>query len=51
MSKTLTISDEVFSKLIEISSEESIKRKKRISINKILTRDYLGVIIGEKATG
>jgi len=51
MSKTLTISDEVYDTLITISSNESIKQKKRVSINAILTRDYIGVIRDEKATG
>ena len=41
MSKTLTISNEVYEKLMEVSSREAIKRKKRTSINDILKRDYV----------
>jgi len=41
MSKTLTISDEVYERLIVVSSEYSIKLKKRMSINDVLKRDYL----------
>jgi predicted CopG family antitoxin len=39
--KTLTVSEAVYKKLIEISSKESLKQKKRVSINDILERDYL----------
>lgn len=41
MRKNLTVSEEVYQKMIELSSKESLKQKKRISINDILTRDYL----------
>lgn len=39
--KSLNVSIAVHEKLIEISSRESLKQKKRISINDILERDYL----------
>lgn len=38
--KTMTVSLKVFQKLIEVSSQESFKQKKRVSINDILERDY-----------
>ena len=41
MRKNITVSEKVYQILIEISSRESIKQKKRVSINDILTRDYL----------
>lgn len=40
MSKTLTISDKLMKRLVVLSSEASIKEEKKISINKMLERDY-----------
>jgi hypothetical protein len=46
--KTMSVSVPAYEKLVELSSQEAIKLKRKVAINDILERDYLGKKIEAK---